>query len=266
MPVIPPHVPRSVTAALWLPYVRDLGTAHAAGRAVTGDDEPHVALLGNSRLGWPGLVAALAPIRRVIAVLPVPGDPAGAPAEAVEAATEAGECVLVAGESTYALVPEIRGAGARASSGTGPGAFVTWHVTALDQPGPALAAELLPPAEAYATLFRSLVECAVEAQATLSAVEPGVWDGPNSPLIAAFGAGSPEAGWGVPLPPDVEPYRVRAISLASYLRHAVAPHAAGPHLLTGRKAARRAGALRDVDSTARRVITAATLWAADGAR
>lgn len=247
-------LPRSVVAALWLPHIRDLGTAEAARRAITGDDEPHVAILGRAQLNWPALVARLAPIGAAVACLPRPGEPTDVPAAVAPDAIAAGECVLIAGpQNAWALIPEVRAFG----SALEPGANVTWHVTPLDDPVPALATEPARSDDLHAYLLAGLVQTCTDALATLGHLEPGIWDAPDSPLTAALG---PATDRTLPFPPHLDGYRARALHLAARLQEATARGAAQPHPLAGRRAARRATALRDIDAAARRVMSAATFF------
>ncbi len=242
-------LPRSVVAALWLPHVRDLGTADRAGRAVTGDDEPHVAVMGRAQLNWPALAARLVPVRTVVAALPVPGDPAGVPAVAAVGAIEARECLLVAGErGAWAVVPEIRSFG----SALEPGATVSWSVVPLPETGPGLGAGLPTLAEARV----DLVDALASATATLTRLDLA-HDRPDAVARLAALASDVDPGW--LLPPELAPARldllVRATRLMAVVSLAREDDGAA---VTGHQATARRTALAQVERAARRATSAAT--------
>ena len=255
----PLDLPRSVRLALWLaragagsdPVQRTLV-------AVQGDDEPHRVVVPEARV--PGLAhgsATLADLvaawasgpRTVAAVLPAPGDPAGAPAAVAGAAQLAGEAVLVStADGDFAAVPEIEEFGSVLESGH----LVTWHVHAVPGWRTALVGQVGTLAEAERELTTALTR-ATEALTTLDVAR---WRPDAAEQIAALRS-TPDAR-GV-LPPDLEPRRVRVIGSALRLRAivglATSDDGAAVNLW---QADQRSTALRDVDRAARRALAVAT--------
>ncbi|KGM14763.1 hypothetical protein N867_16230, partial [Actinotalea fermentans ATCC 43279 = JCM 9966 = DSM 3133] len=167
-------LPRSVTLAAWLPHVRG-GTALAerAVAGVTDDDEPHAVVAHDG--GWtPGstltdlLLAWGMPGVAVAAVLPVPGDVVGVPAQVSAAAVEAGECVLVETPTgAFAAVPDVRSFGSPAE----PGHLVTWRVL----PVPAWTLGVMAAIGSLADAERELREALRTATEALDRLDVARW-------------------------------------------------------------------------------------------
>lgn len=255
-------LPRSVRLALWLdragagsdPVQRTLV-------AVQGDDEPHRVAVPDADV--PGLddgargsatladlVAAWASGPRVVAaVLPAPGDPAGAPARVAGAAQTAGEAVLVSTpDGDYAAVPRVEVFGSVYEAGH----LVTWEVHAVEPWRTALVGHVGTLAEAE----RELTTALTRATEALTSLDVARWRPDAAERIAAL-RDTPDAR-GV-LPPDLDPRRVRVIGSALRLRAivdlATADDGAAVNLW---QADQRTTALRDVDRAARRALAVAT--------
>lgn len=260
-------LPRSVLLALWLaeagagsdPVQRTLV-------AVQGDDEPHRVTVPGARVpGLDGgasgavtladLVAAWASGPRVVAaVLPAPGDPAGAPAPVAGAAQAAGEAVLVTTpDGDFAAVPEVEVFGSVYEAGH----LVTWQVHAVPSWRGALVGQVGTLAEAE----RDLTTALARATEALTALDVARWRPDAAERIAALRS-TPDAR-GV-LPPGLDPRRVRVIGSALRLRAivdlATADDGAAVNLW---QADQRSTALRDVDRAARRALAVATHPGAD---
>lgn len=247
----PLPLPRSVVAALWLPHVRDLGAVSRAAEAVTGDDEPHVARVGRAQLNLPALFARWAPVRVVGAALPVPGDPAGAPAAVAAAALDAGECLVVAGrEGAAVAVPRVRVFGSRLE----PGRSVTWEIHEVD--GADLT--LLSAAAAVSEARLALTEATLGAIDTLTRLDLARWEPEIAERLAGL-ASSDEPEW--PLPAEVGPERTQLLARAARLL-AVVRLASGREgaAVTARDSDARVAALREVATTARRALSAASVF------
>ncbi|MDT0164968.1 hypothetical protein Q9R32_05305 [Actinotalea sp. AC32] len=252
-------LPRSVVLALWARHV-GAGAAplqHAV-RCVEGDDEPH-AVVG----GTPGaatgaaddtlaalLAAWAAGPRTVAAVLPVPGDPAGAPASVSAAALDAGECVLVqTPDGAVAAVPEVTVFG----SALEPGHLVTWHVRPVEPWSTALVGRVGSPAEAELEL-RHALGSATEA---LTSLDVARWR-PDAAAAIARLRGDEAPRWD--LPAELEPRRVRVLTLAARLRGIVALATSDDGGAVNLwQADQRSTALREVDRAARRAMSAVTV-------
>ncbi|WP_052367109.1 hypothetical protein [Paraoerskovia marina] len=255
--VIPP---RSVVLALW---ARDLADGVAllpdAVRAVRGDDEPH--RLGSSFDGAPRrgedddaelrtlLTIVSSPGTSTVAALPAPGDPAGVPAEASAAATEAGECLLV--ESTagaFALVPSV----VRFGSAWEPGHLVTWDRVPVSSWERRFYGVVGDVSEADRALRTALIT----ATRALADLDVARWREDVGDELAALRGEN--LGW--PLPPRVEATTARVTSLATRLRRIVelaTDDDGGAASLW--QADQRSAALGEVDRAARRALAAATL-------
>lgn len=243
------NLPRSVVAALWLPHVTTLGEAERAARAITGDDEPHVALLGRAQLNWPALIARLAPARSVVAALPVPGDPAGVPAPPAAEAIDAGECLLVAARTgAFAVVPQVR----RFGSPLEPGAHVTWHVHEVPDVGASLGGAVGSLADARV----ALVEALATATSLLERMDIAGSRPEAAARLAMVSSGTPS--WDLPSTVGAERLDLleRAARLLAIIDVATADDGAAA---SAWQAGRRATALRDVRTAARRAMSAATL-------
>ncbi len=243
-------LPRSVLAALWLPHVRSLGDVTQAGRAITGDDEPHRAVVGRAQLNLAALFAQWVPVRTVAATLPVPGDPGGTPGEVLTEALEAGECLVVGtARGSWAAVPEVQVFG----SALEPGATVTWHVREVADVDAALAAAVGSFGDARAALTHALATSTdLLRRMDLAHTRPEA-----AAAVAAL-AGAPDPDWD--LPPQVDPDRLVVLLRAARLR-AIVDLARGDDgaSVTAWQVGRRAAALHDVEVAARRAISAATL-------
>ncbi|WP_407318071.1 hypothetical protein UQW22_15880 [Isoptericola halotolerans] len=244
-------LPRSVVLALWL---QSLGVSHGlAVRSVTDDDEPHVVVglpgAGTGQVTLKELVAAFSDgPREVCAVLPAPGDPSGVPAPAAAAATESGECLLVSTPAgAWAAVPSITTFGTALE----PGHLVTWEVVDVPPWSTLVAGALGSLADAERELRSSLV-VATEA---LDALDVARWRDDAADAIERV-RHSTTAGWPVP---DLDGRRARVMQLATRLLAIV-------DLATDDDGAavnlwqvdQRSTALREVERTARRALSAAT--------
>jgi hypothetical protein len=248
-----------VLLALWLAEPgAGSGPVQRTLDAVQGEDEPHRVVVPASRLaGLADGTATLADLvaawasgpRTVAAVLPAPGDPAGAPAVVAGPAQEAGEAVLVTtADGDFAAVPVVT----RFGSVYEPGHQVTWHVHAVPDWRTPLVGQVGTLAEAERELTVALTR-ATEALTTLDVAR---WRPDAAERIAALRS-TPDAR-GV-LPPGLDPRRVRVIGSALRLRAivdlATADDGAAVNLW---QADQRTTALRDVDRAARRALAAAT--------
>ena len=247
-------LPRSVLAALWLPHVTDLGSVTRASEAITGDDEPHVAVLGRTQLNLPGLFATWAPARVVGAALPTPGRLAGAPAQTAADAVAAGECLVVAARTTtWVAVPIVQPFGTALE----PGASVSWSVTEAPGAEHGLLASLGSLSDARSGLAHALAT-ATEALARLDLARSVPETAQRiAELAEASAARTPD--W--PLPPQVGHDRlellVRAVRLLAIVDLArEAPTAA----VTTWQEDQRGAALREVDVAARQAMSAATAY------
>lgn len=257
-------LPRSVLLALWLAEPSPgAGPVRALLDAVQGDDEPHrvtldpgTGVVSSSAVGLLGL-AGLADLvalwgsgpRTVAAVLPAPGDPAGAPAAVAGAAQEAGEAVLVSTpESDWAAVPRVEEFGSVYELGH----QVVWEVS----PVPAWRDALVGQVGTLREAERELAGALTRATAALTSLDVARWRDDAAEEIAALRGGS-VPDW--PLPPGLDPRRRRVLATAARLRAIVG-------LATGDDGAavnlwqvdQRSTALRDVDRAARRALAVAT--------
>lgn len=255
-------LPRSVRLALWLDQAgAGADPVQRTLVAVQGDDEPHrVAVPGADVPGLDDdargsvtladLVAAWASGPRVVAaVLPAPGDPAGAPARVAGAAQAAGEAVLVSTpDGDYAAVPRVEVFGSVYEAGH----LVTWEVHPVAPWRTALVGHVGTLAEAE----RELTTALTRATEALTSLDVARWRPDAAEQIAAL-RDTPDAR-GV-LPPGLDPRRVRVIGSALRLRAivdlATADDGAAVNLW---QADQRTTALRDVDRAARRALAVAT--------
>jgi hypothetical protein len=261
-------LPRSVLLALWLAEPgAGSGPVQRTLDAVQGDDEPHRVSVPDAHVpgldaGGTAAGATLADLvaawasgpRTVAAVLPAPGDPAGAPAAVAGPAQEAGEAVLVSTpDGDFAAVPGVEEFG----SVLEPGHLVTWHVHAVPPWRQALVGHVGTLAEAE----RELATALTRATEALVSLDVARWRPDAAEQIAALRS-TPDAR-GV-LPPGLEPRRVRVIGSALRLRAivdiATSDDGAAVNLW---QADQRHSALRDVDRAARRALAVATHPAAD---
>ncbi|MEV7971588.1 hypothetical protein [Cellulomonas sp. NPDC089187] len=241
-------LPRSILLALWLAEPSPgSGPVDRLLAAVQGEDEPH-------RIADGGTLAELVTRwasgpRTVAAVLPAPGDPAGAPALVAGAAQEAGEAVLVhTPEGDWAAVPQVEVFG----SVYEPGHLVTWQVTPVPPWQTALVGQVGTLREAE----RDLTTALARATEALTSLDVARWREDAAEQIAALSSGA-DPGW--QLPAGLDQRRVRMLTTAARLRAIV-------DLATGDDGAavnlwqvdQRSTALRDVDRAARRALAAAT--------
>ncbi|GIG25840.1 hypothetical protein Cde04nite_20840 [Cellulomonas denverensis] len=241
-------LPRSVLLALWLAEPSPgSGPVDRLLSAVQGEDEPHRTDDGGTLAD---LVArwAAGP-RSVAAVLPAPGDPAGAPAPVAGPAQDAGEAVLVhTPEGDWAAVPQVETFG----SVYEPGHLVTWRITPVSAWQNALIGQVGTLREAE----RELTGALTRATDALTSLDVARWREDAAEEIALLAAGA-DPRW--PLPPGLDQRRVRVLTQAARLRAII-------ELATGDDGAavnlwqvdQRSTALRDVDRAARRALAAAT--------
>jgi hypothetical protein len=238
-------------AALWLPHVTDLGSVTRAAAAITGDDEPHVAVLGRAQLNIAALFARWAPARVVGAVLPVSGEPSGAPAAIAADAVEAGECLVVAArEGSWVAAPTVRTFGTVLE----PGAIVSWQVTEV----PDAEVGLLPTLGSLTEARTGLAHALITATEALTNLDLARWRPEAADKIATL-ASSQVPDW--PLPPEVGADRIDLLARAARLRSIVALAREGQDpAVTTWQSDQRYTALREVDAAARRAMAAATAF------
>jgi hypothetical protein len=246
------RLPRSVTAALWLPHVRDLGSVTRAAAAITGDDEPHVAVTGRAQLNLAALFAGWSPITFAAAALPVPGSPGGVPAAATADAVEAGECLVVAGrDGSWVAVPRVR----RFGSSLEPGSSVAWHVV----PAPGAEQTVMSAVGTLTEARESLVRGLAAATDALTRLDVARWRPDAAAQIAGL-LTERTPDW--PLPAEIGPERTellaRAARLLAIVRLARQSEAAA---VTAWAADQRTAALQEVESAARKAMSAATAYA-----
>lgn len=259
-----PALPRSVLLALWLAEPGPgSGPVQRTLDAVQGEDEPHRVVVGDAAV--PGLAdaatgpggATLADLvaawgsgpRVVAAVLPAPGDPAGAPAAVAGPAQASGEAVLVSTPGgDFAAVPEVERFGSVYEAGH----LVTWRVHAV----PAWRTALVGHVGTLADAERELATALTRATEALVALDVARWRDDAAERIAALRT-APDLR--PLLPPGLDPRRVRVLGTALRLRAiidlATADDGAAVNLW---QADQRSTALRDVDRAARRALAAAT--------
>ena len=244
-------LPRSVLLALWLaePFP-GAGPVQRLLDAVQGEDEPHRVTTGDQPSTLADLVAIWASgPRTVAAVLPAPGDPAGAPTTIAGAAQDAGEAVLVSTpDGDWAAVPRVETFG----SVYEPGHLVTWEVSRV----PAWQHTLIGQVGTFREVERDLTGALSRATEALTSLDVARWREDAAEDIALLAAGG-DPRW--PLPPGMEQRRVRVLAQAARLRAII-------DLATGDDGAavnlwqvdQRSTALRDVDRAARHAMAAAT--------
>ena len=250
------ELPRSVHLAVWLPHLHgSAGQVTRAVRAIEGDDEPH-RVVADDDVESPGdgladlLLAWGASMTATAAVLPVPGDAAGVPAEASAEAVDAGEGVLVADRSRSLLaLPEIEEFGSVQELGH----LVTWRLPAVQPWTLGVLGAVGSVADAEGELRSSLLT-ATEALDTLDVAQ---WHPEAAEVISSLR--SPvDPAW--QLPPEVDARRARVIALAARLRAIVGLATADTGGAVNLwQADQRAAALRHIDNAARRAMSAATL-------
>lgn len=250
------ELPRSVHLAVWLPHLH--GSADQVTRAAMAiecDDEPH-RVVADGDIESPGdvlvdlLSAWGASMTSIVAVLPVPGDSAGVPAEASVEAVDVGEGVLVEGRSgPYLAIPEIEEFGSAHDLGH----LVTWRLRSVQPWTLGVLAAVGSVAEAEGELRAALLT-ATEALDTLDVAQ---WHPDAAEVISSLR--SPvDPAWH--LPPEMDARRARVIALAARLRAivglATADSGGAVNLW---QADQRVAALRHIDNAARRAMSAATL-------
>lgn len=246
-------LPRSVRLAAWGTAVLSGGTpAPAAVRAVTGDDEPHE-LVGPDG-GHGGLEEWLDGLRRagtrgLRAVMPVPGDPVGLPGPAGfnAEAVQAGECVLTDGGPNgpwWGLVPEVIGFG----SVYEPGAMVTWTLHPV-------ASRAAPPVAGVADAERELRTAMQRAAEELARLDVARWREDAADRLAAVrSAGLPNGALPASMPPRCAHVLLTAARIRAIVALASEDDGAA---VSAHEVARRAAALRDLDSVCRRAMVTA---------
>lgn len=212
---------------------------------MVADDGAHAPAEGLTGL----LLAWSLPGVAVAAVLPVPGDVAGVPAQISAAAVDAGECVLVETPAgSYAAVPEVEVFG----SASEPGHLVTWRVA----PVVSWRLGVVSAIGSLADAERELREALRTATEALDRLDVARWRDDAVAALASLRA-EPDAR---SLPPGLEPRRARVLGLAARLRVivdlATADDGGAVNLW---QADQRSAALRHVDHAARRAMCAATL-------
>ncbi len=238
-----PELPASVRIALWVTGAWRRGDDVAAALASALPDVDHVE--GDlARLEiWRDLGESA-----LLVALPAPGDLAGlppAPAEAVAAATGAGECVLVPGIGGM-LVPQV----ARYGSEAEPGTLVRLRAHDAD-PVPRHRVEALDGADLERRLREALVE--VTEELTLAGGKP------FASTLARDVADTRLGGdrWG--LPPGLPGRVARVVQLAGTAGAAARLGLDGPDgALDAATASRRTTLLRGLARTADRVLADAT--------
>ncbi|GAB2465917.1 hypothetical protein [Xylanimonas ulmi] len=251
MPANPTALPRSVVLALWLQAAQ--AAPGVVVRCVQGDDEPHTVT------GLPGAEARDAGLkqlveawstgpREVVALQPSPGDPAGVPAAATQAATDAGECLAVATpHGSWVVVPQVTTFG----SALEPGHLVQWRVLDVPPWSTAVAGALGSLAEAERELRTALIT----ATDALDQLDVARWRDDAADAIEAVRRTSTDA-W--PVPP-LDGRRARVLQLATRLLAIVTVATADDGGAVNLwQVDQRSTALREVERTARHALAAAT--------
>jgi hypothetical protein len=251
VPVDPTALPRAAVLALWL--ASDGAAPGVVVRCVQGDDEPHTVSglpgFGTAPAGLKDLAAAWsAGPREIVALLPAPGDPAGVPAAASAAATEAGECLAVStAAGSWVVVPRVVEFGSVLERGH----LVEWEVFAVPAWSTAVAGALGSLADAERDLRTSLVT-ATEA---LDRLDVARWRDDAADAIDAVRHATTDA-W--PVPP-LDGRRARVLQLATRLLAIVGVATADDGGAVNLwQADQRSTALREVERTARHALAAAT--------
>ncbi|MCL1870635.1 MAG: hypothetical protein FWF90_09525 [Promicromonosporaceae bacterium] len=247
----PAGLPRSAVLALWLQA--ETVSPGVVVRCVQGDDEPHTVTglpgFGPEAASLKDLVAAWSRgPREVVALAPAPGDPAGVPAAASAAATEAGECLAVATSAgSWVVVPRVTQFG----SALEPGHLVAWEAVEVPSWSTAVAGALGSLADAERELRTSLIT-ATEA---LDQLDVARWRDDAADAIEKVRRTSTDA-W--PVPP-LDGRRARVLQLATRLLAIVdlATDDDGGAVNIW-QVDQRSTALREVERTARHALAAAT--------
>lgn len=252
----PLALPRSVHLALWLPHLQgSVGQVERAAAAIQGEDEPHTVTVDDDVPGLadatlPGLLTAWGHgTPSVCAVVPVPGDVAGVPAEVTAEAVDAGECVLVGTPAgNFAAVPRVEAFG----SAVEPGHLVEWRVRRV----PPWSMGVLGALGSLADAERELRAALITATEALDALAVARWRPDAADALAALRSAPDTAH----LPRDLDQRRARVLALAARLRAvidlATADDGGAVNLW---QADQRTAALRHVDHAARHALCAATL-------
>ena len=256
-------LPRSVLLALWGTAVLDGRTdADRAVAVVTGQDEPHTVRGEDQPVSasprGPGLHDLLDHLQGRAAVLrallPAPGDALGLPAVpiAVEAAVDAGEAVVVQPVpgvgSGWTYVPEVEPFGSEQEQGF----QVAWHGWRHPDGArlPAAGFADLPEAE------RALRTVLLQATDALAHLDVARWRDDVTDRIAGLRDGGVDHRL---LPPGTAPRAVRVLGTAARVRGIVELASLDDGgSVSGWEAGRRADVLREIDTTARRALAAAT--------
>ncbi len=252
----PNALPRSVVLALWLGSV---GAAPGVVvRSVQDDDEPHT-VTGLPAAGPEGAAPEEATLkdlaaawsdgpREVCALLPAPGDPAGVPAAANVAATDAGECVVVTTSAgSWAAVPQITAFGTDLE----PGHLVHWDVHAV----PAWTTLVAGAVGSLTDAERELRTSLTVATDALDSLDVARWRDDAADAIERV-RHSTTSRWPVP---TLDGRRARVVQLATRLLAivdlATADDGGAVNLW---QSDQRSTALREVERTARHALSAAT--------
>ena len=248
-------LPRSVHLAVWLPNLHgSAGQLARAVAAIEGDDEPHRVVSDDVEApgdGLADLLDAWSPdLTSVVAVLPIPGDAAGVPAEASAEAVEVGEGVLVTTrDGSFIALPEIEEFGSAQETGH----LVTWRLRSVQSWTLGVLGAVGSVADAESELRTALLT-ATEA---LDSLDVAQWHPDAADVISSLR--SPvDPAW--QLPPELDSRRARVIALAARLRVIVelaTTDSGGAVNLW--QADQRAAALRHIGDAARRAMSAATL-------
>ena len=247
----PTGLPRSAVLALWLQA--DAVAPGVVVRCVQDDDEPH------SVTGLPGFTETTASLkdlvtawstgpREVVALLPAPGDPAGVPAAATEAATDARECLAVATPAgSWVVVPQVTAFGSAIERGH----MVEWQVL----PVPSWSATVAGALGSLADAERELRTSLITATEALDRLDVARWRDDAADAIEAVRGATTDA-W--PVPP-LDGRRARVLQLATRLLAIVdlATDDDGGAVNLW-QVDQRSTALREVERTARHALAAAT--------
>lgn len=270
------ELPRSARLALWLTAASRRGGpggpsdhAERVVAAVRGDDEPHALHVSGAPEPSTGAAAFLptdgAAFRRTVegwiaqgctavGLVPAPDDISGLPAMVPARAAEAGECVLLTCGEQYAVaVPDVVGFGSVWERGH----CVTWHVT---ETGP-WSDRFFQAVGTLAEAEHDMRHAVIRATEALVDLDVAAWREDAAREIDHLRSGLVPS-WD--LPEGIPQRHVRVLATAARLRAIVALATAddgGADNLW--QADQRSTALRDVERSARRAISAATFIPAD---